>query len=89
MLKTDPLFSSKNDPLCLCVDYTASVDKSSGLCPGSPFFAGFLVGSAGSAGGSMAAVATVSGVVSSMISEVTAGSFGGRAAFEREAANGS
>ena len=43
-LKTDPLFSSKNDPPCLRVDYTASVDKSSGLGPGSPFFAGFWVG---------------------------------------------
>ena len=42
--KTDPLFSSKNDPPCLRVDYTASVDKSSGLGPGSPFFAGFWVG---------------------------------------------
>ena len=43
-LKTDPLFSSKNDPPCWRIDYTASVDKSSGLVPGSPFFAGFLVG---------------------------------------------
>jgi hypothetical protein len=38
------MFSSKNGPPCLRIVYTASVDKSSGLGPGSPFFAGFLVG---------------------------------------------
>ena len=43
-LETGPPFSSKTNPPCLRVDYTASVDKSSGLAPGSPFFAGFLVG---------------------------------------------
>ena len=45
-LKTDPLFSSKNDAACWRIDYAVSVDKPTGLAPGCPFFAGFSVGAA-------------------------------------------